>query len=848
MSVHQPAREFTNDTIWSCFENLAARYSERPALLVGERTLTYQELAALARERQRLLERLEPGNDPVGIRGPVNEVAVSTMLALAALGRPFVFLDPDWSSERSAQVLRVARPAAIVEDQAGHGDPKSDLTASTVSAAPSASVLAAPDSLFCLVSTSGSVAEPRFLAYEQTAVLANLRNYGLSFELNPEDRVAVTASPAYGPFLAQLFGALLHGACALPFELARQSLADMPGWLARRRVSKLHLVPSVFRRLAGHLLRSNHSLPELRMLRLGGEPLAWTDLDLARRALPDNVRVLNGYAISEACGNITTCELSSDLKARAGGVPVGRPSPGREVRIVDESGNCLPPGESGRILVRCRHLARGYLGDPAAWAELVRPTPEGGFELWTGDLGRLDESGVLTLLGRLDRSAKVMGRWLDLGQAEGALSGLPEVALAHALCRGGDTMAVFIELRHGQLPRETFWRKCLAETLGMELPWRFIFLPSLPQGPGGKLDSASLSRMLDDDSALETPLAEDSLAGLLATTLSEVLQRPVSVADSFFAAGGSSLSAVEWTTLLLRRHSVKLPLASLAGSPSLRELARELHFPPARLHRLKGEGSGLILVPGGSGGALEFLLLKDLIAGLALSVQGLDASVDQEFTTLDALCDRLLPELCARNGREDLLLLGWCSGARLAVELAQLWLDSGATARVILVDPLLPDEDPSAVQARRRRSYLRGLRRALAGGVDHLRKLFGGPFRERTRHANHLLRAANLALRLKPWSPPNFPLAEYQDSRAAYTRAMRAPWRPYHLDADIFLTTDRWSQRAHWKSLFPPGTRFHRVNADHDDFTSTRLEVTLKSLNEILRQGPRPGGAKGGPC
>src|SRR5262249_27136024 len=125
----------------------------------------------------------------------------------------------------------------------------------------------------------------------------------------------------------------------------------------------------------------------LRGVLVGGGPVPAA---LVERARARGIPVLLTYGLTEACSQVTT-ERPGD----ADGTTAGAPLPGLEVRIVDAVSRPLPPGEEGTIAVRGPTLMRGYLDEEAATAEVL-----GEGWLHTGDLGRLDDRGRLTVLAR----------------------------------------------------------------------------------------------------------------------------------------------------------------------------------------------------------------------------------------------------------------------------------------------------------------------------------------------------------------------------------------------------------------------------------------------------------------
>ena len=97
--------------------------------------------------------------------------------------------------------------------------------------------------------------------------------------------------------------------------------------------------------------------------------------------------------MTETCNGLTYLD-ADHMETKLG--TAGRPIHGVDIRIVDEDDNSLPPGEIGEIVIRGPKVCDGYLDDPEATALAFR---NGWFH--SGDVGRLDEDGYLTILDRL---------------------------------------------------------------------------------------------------------------------------------------------------------------------------------------------------------------------------------------------------------------------------------------------------------------------------------------------------------------------------------------------------------------------------------------------------------------
>src|SRR5207302_3423658 len=104
--------------------------------------------------------------------------------------------------------------------------------------------------------------------------------------------------------------------------------------------------------------------------------------------------IVTGYGLTETTAIATMCRHDDDPETIA--TTSGRAIPGVEVRIVDDGGDQVPPGEPGEVVVRGYNVMRGYFDDPEETAATIDPN---GW-LHTGDIGVMDERGYVRITDR----------------------------------------------------------------------------------------------------------------------------------------------------------------------------------------------------------------------------------------------------------------------------------------------------------------------------------------------------------------------------------------------------------------------------------------------------------------
>lgn len=243
----------------------------------------------------------------------------------------------------------------------------------------------------------------------------------------------------------------------------------------------------------------------LRAVLVGGGPVPPA---LVERAAAAAVPLLLTYGLTEACSQVTT-----ERPDEADGRTAGPPLPGLEVRVLDVAGGECPPGEEGVLVVRGPTLMRGYLGDPGATAEVLRA----GW-LHTGDIGRLDARGRLTVLARRTDLILSGGENVYPAEVEAVLATHPSVAEVAVVGRldprwGQVPVAVVVPRASASVEDLRAWAR--ARLASFKVPAEVIPAAALPRTAAGKVDRALVMAAVAAPSgpcALEKPPVAESPA------------------------------------------------------------------------------------------------------------------------------------------------------------------------------------------------------------------------------------------------------------------------------------------------------------------------------------------------
>ncbi|MCC4598284.1 amino acid adenylation domain-containing protein [Xanthomonas campestris pv. phormiicola] len=592
-----PTRQVPEASLHALFAQQAALTPDAPAIVSEAGTLSYADLLSQSHyvAHQLMAAGVRPG-DRVAVVLPRSAPLIVAELAVLHCGAAYVPLDPAHPVERLSELLAHCAARAVLSHSSmplpGLRRPRLDLDRLAPPAQCQAPPIAVPaHSPAYVIYTSGSTGTPKGVVVAHAAVVAFAMGGG-HVRIQPDDRVAFLANPAFDAATFEVWSALLHGAAVVIVEQA--VLLDPPALaehLARNQVSILHLtaglVPGYWRALAGWL-------PRLRCLLTGGDRVdARAIAELLAHAPPQ--RVLHCYGPTETTvfgviHPVAAVERGSER------LPLGRPLPGTCAYVLDAQGQPAPIGTSGELHLAGAQLAQGYLHLPALTAERFIPDPfaavPGQRMYRTGDLARWRNDGTLDFLGRNDDQVKIRGFRVEPADVEAAVRDCPGVREAIVLTdapRPGERRLVAYVVASAVTP-ESLRAMLSARLPAYMVPAAYVCLDALPLTANGKLDRRRLPAPGSGD------LASDAYApaqGLLEQTLANLWCELLGIArvgrhDNFFALGGHSLLAV---TLIerLRRHGWQVDVRNLFGAPTLCGLAATLQtaasvvVPPNRI-------------------------------------------------------------------------------------------------------------------------------------------------------------------------------------------------------------------------------------------------------------------------
>jgi acyl-CoA synthetase (AMP-forming)/AMP-acid ligase II/carbon monoxide dehydrogenase subunit G len=486
--------------------SLATRFPGQTMIVDELGTLSYSEVDTRTNALAHGLSDAGLGEgDPVGIMCRNHRGFIEATIAVSKLGGDALYLNTAFAAPQITEVVQREKPKALIFDEefyelledAGHRrkrfvawhdsptcpDPTLDELMSEGDPAP----VVPPDREGrAVILTSGTTGTPKGASRAGPESLDPAVSYLSRIPLRSRQVIHIAAPLFHSWGFAHFsLGLILANTYVLRRKFDPEgALAEV----ARSRADALAVVPVMMQRIMDlpEETRAKYDLSSLKVVAASGSALPG---DLATRWMDEFGETLyNLYGSTEvAWASIATPE---DMRAAPG--TAGRPPRGTIVKLYDENGMEVKPGETGRIFVGNEMLFEGYTGGGSK--DVI------GNLMATGDVGRFDDAGRMFVEGRDDEMIVSGGENVFPKEVEDLLSRHDAVSDVAAIGVDdkdfGQRLRAFVVLEQGKQASEDELKAHVKKNLARyKVPREIVFIDELPRNATGKV----LKRELQDE-------------------------------------------------------------------------------------------------------------------------------------------------------------------------------------------------------------------------------------------------------------------------------------------------------------------------------------------------------------
>lgn len=360
-----------------------------------------------------------------------------------------------------------------------------------------------PDELATVIFSSGSTGMPKGIMLSHGNILANIEGITEVYHFTDDDRM-MGVLPLFHSFglTATVWIPLIIGFSAVyhPKPMDSKIIGEL---IDKYKATIIVSTPTFY---AGYTRKcSREEFSSLRIALSGAEKLR----EGVAKAFKEkfSLDLMEGYGATEMAPGVAVTSLHTENRYKPG--TVGRPLPGVGAKIVGrDSGEDLPAGEEGLLLVKGKNRMAGYLNNPELTAQVFR-----GEWYVTGDIAKIDEEGFITITDRLSRFSKIAGEMVPHMKVEDAINEL----LDEDCCavtgvpddKKGERLVVLYAKPDAE-PDDICEKLARTEIPKLWLPRRdcCFKIDELPTLGTGKTDLAKLNKMARELSRQKSAVAE----------------------------------------------------------------------------------------------------------------------------------------------------------------------------------------------------------------------------------------------------------------------------------------------------------------------------------------------------
>ena len=711
----------SDKTFIDYFEKQANSHKENLAVQYLEKTVSYQELNALANSLAHYLRKkgIKKG-DIVGLMTKRSEKSIIALIGIMKSGASYLPIDSSTPAERLKYIIDNSKIKTILTEKI-FSKKLRDYEIEQVLIDENWQKIINEDKnnldidinlsdLAYIIYTSGTTGMPKGVCIEHRQLL----NYTLSIwskmKLPGINRFATVSSLSADLGNTMIFPALSNGASVnIIDDDYLTNLELFSSYIAGNKIDCIKLTPSHLNSL---LTSENKSVLPEKLLVLGGETLSWQLIDRIRKLKPE-LRIINHYGPTETTTGVLTYEipLSNYKKKEQFSVPIGFPLDNSQTYILDKYLKVVPIGVKGEIYIGGENLANGYMNNSELTQKYFIQNPFNINERLykTGDFAKYLDDNTILFLGRKDKQVKIRGYRVELEGIEQIISNHQDIMQVVLLKKSKtEQLIAYIKFKENTIITEESLRNYLKPKLPTYMiPDIFIFVDEIPITKNGKINFDKLiaigeSKSVDEPSS-QAP--RDNLELEITNVWKKILSiNKIGINDNFFEIGGQSLIAVELFSELHKKFDIDLPLSVLFENGTIKDLAEIIRSKnkysnnsPLVTIQEGDNKSPIFLVHPAGGNVLSYYDFSQSM-GKSYPVYGLQSTLELDWNSPDFSINKMaryyLDVILSSGFKPPFIFGGWSMGALVAYEMAIICQKENISMPlVIVIDQVAPEND-----------------------------------------------------------------------------------------------------------------------------------------------------------
>lgn len=709
-------REIANHSITTLFENQVSLQPHRPAVLMGERLVSYHQLWQMS-EKVTMAMRAKgiPSQSLIGIYFDRGIEMLAVILGILKAGCIYVPLDNKYPLLRIENIIDQASLSHIITTDGllpkltAHFSERPLLELHTVENFFSCQYILTTDQhetnsniaekLAYIMFTSGTTGVPKGVSITEKNIISYCRWFSETTNFNELSTIDFSSSIAFDLSVPCTLAPLLVGAqIAICADAEKANPERYLKHLKNNKVTHTELTPGYLEMLLNYP-EVIKQLKDLKFLLLGADVVPTSDVKKWILLCP-HTQIVNEYGPTETTVSATSYFVNNDTDMKQAAVPIGRPAFNTICYILDRFGNLCPTGIKGELYIEGAQVAKGYFGKPELTQEkFVNSSLGKGTMYKTGDLACWLPDGNLQFFGRNDHQVKIHGYRIELTEIEAMLIKIPTVQQAVVIVKQGHFkekyLSAYLVSENKNLSLSEIKEFLSSRLSSYMIPKEFYTTDHIPLKDNEKIDFETLEKQACHPIIFEYLVEEELTIHEKANV--KIWQNvfnnnAIGCQDDFFEIGGDSLLALQIVTELKKHYKIDIPLFYLFEYPTIARLSKKIEEHLESSSEIKTTKSKwivqlskelgntpLFLVHPVGGSVFWYKKLAKYLEG-KYTVYGIqDASIDGvevRFDSLEAMATHYLKEIASIYNGTNYCLGGASFGATVAFEMAHQLINS----------------------------------------------------------------------------------------------------------------------------------------------------------------------------
>lgn len=487
----------------------------RTAIRYRGETRSYAEVCRAMRSLGGYLrERYGTDDTPILLYGHKEIDMIPCMLGCSLAGHPYVPIDTAFPQSRLQMVMEDVKPRLLIDftgeiEPDGcdvlHGEQIAEILAGSAGEDESV-VFPAEESVCYILFTSGSTGRPKGVEIRFSNLHAYLKDFCPIFYAGEGAHVVLNSlSYSFDVSAGYIYPSLYYGYTLHSVDKGMlEHLGALFEDLKTAGIGTVMSTPSVMELCAASAGFGRNVLPDVERFIFCGEVLT-NELARTLKTRFGGAAVVNTYGPTEATILVTAVTVTDGMIQAERPLPIGRPLPGTVLRVADDRGAPLPPGERGQLQILGPQCGPGYFRRPDLTAQAFFEDAATGLRGYnTGDICYFDGEEYY-FCHRNDFQVKLNGYRIELGDIENNLTNIPYVSRAAVLPvyegRKASYLAAFVVLSEGAEASPVKQRIAIKKDLGKlvagyMVPRKIIVKSGFPMNANGKTDRKALEAEL----------------------------------------------------------------------------------------------------------------------------------------------------------------------------------------------------------------------------------------------------------------------------------------------------------------------------------------------------------------